>query len=84
MPKVEIGQVTAFFPDKMLAGLTITAGLRLGDTLRIKGRDTDLELTIGAMQVEDVHVPEVKAGDPVAIKVPLTVSPGDRVYKVLP
>ncbi len=84
MPEVEIGQVTVFFPDKMLAGVTTTAGLRLGDTLRIKGYDTDLEFTIGAMQVDDVHVAEVQAGNPVAIKVPLRVSPGDRVYKVLP
>jgi selenocysteine-specific translation elongation factor len=54
----------------------------VGDRIHIKGHTTDMELTVGSMQINNVDVSEAKAGDAVGIKVTERVRRGDAVYKV--
>ena len=82
MAEEEIGKVMDFFARPVVAGVDLTGVLRVGDTIRITGATTDLELTVGSMQIDNVNVDEAKAGDQVGIKVPDRVRRGDRVYKV--
>ena len=82
MPEVEIGKVSDFFARPVVAGVQLTASLKVGDTLHILGHTTDLEFTIDSMQIENVNVTEGKAGDAVGIKVSDRVRRGDTVYKV--
>ena len=82
MPEEEVGKVSDFFAHPVVAGIELTKALKVGDTIHIKGHTTDLELTIGSIQIDNVNVNEAKAGDSVGIKVTDRVRHGDIVYKV--
>lgn len=82
MPEVEIGRVSDFFARPVVAGIELTAGLKLGDKIHIAGHTTDMELTVESMQINNVDVTQAKAGDAVGVKVSDRVRRGDRVYKI--
>jgi len=82
MPEIVIGQVTDFFARPVVAGIELTATIRVGDNIHIKGHTTDLELTVDSMQINNVDVDQAKAGDNIGIKVNERVRRGDIVYKV--
>ena len=77
-----VGTVSDFFAHPVVAGIELTAGLRVGDKIRIKGHTTDLEMTVESMQVDNAAVTEAKAGDSIGVKVSERVRSGDTVYKV--
>ncbi len=79
----EIGRVSDFFARPVVAGIDLTATLRVGDKIHIKGATTDMELTVESMQIQNVDVQEGKAGDAIGVKVPDRVRRGDRIYKVI-
>jgi len=83
MPEVEIGSVSDFFAKPVVAGIVLTADIKMGDRIHIKGHTTDLELTVDSMQINNVNVTEAKAGDSLGIKVSDRVRRGDKVYKVI-
>ena len=82
MPEIEIGKVSDFFARPVVAGIELTASLKLGDKIHIVGHTTDMELTIESMQVNNVDVNEAQAGDAVGIKISDRARRGDTVYKV--
>ena len=82
MPEVEIGKVSDFFARPVVAGIELTAPLKVGDKIHITGHTTDMEVTIESMQINNVNVQEGKAGDAVGIKVSDRARRGDIVYKV--
>jgi selenocysteine-specific translation elongation factor len=82
MPEVVIGKVTDFFARPVVAGVELTAPVKMGDKIHIKGYTTDMELTVDSMQINNVDVKQAKAGDLVGIKVIERVRRGDIVYKV--
>jgi selenocysteine-specific translation elongation factor len=82
MPEEEIGKVSDFFAHPVVAGIELTGTLKVGDQIHIKGHTTDLEFTIGSMQINNVNVNEAKAGDAIGVKVSDRVRRGDIVYKV--
>jgi len=82
MPEIEIGHVSNFFARPVVAGIDLTAPVKVGEVIHIKGSTTDLQLTVGSMQINNVNVQQAKAGDSIGIKVSDRVRPGDKVYKV--
>jgi len=82
MPEELIGKVSDFFARPVVAGIELTAPLKVGDTIHITGHTTDLEFTVNSMQINNVNVSEAKAGDAIGIKVNDRVRRGDTVYKV--
>ena len=82
MPEEIIGTVSDFFAHPVVAGIELTASLKVGDTIHIKGHTTDLELVVDSMQINNVNVSQAKAGDSVGIKVGERVRRGDTIYKV--
>ena len=78
-----IGRVADFFARPVVAAIELTAALKLGDKIHIKGHTTDLELNVDSMQIDNVSVEEAKAGDSVGVKVPDRVRKGDTVYKIV-
>ena len=82
MPEVEVGRVVEFFAHPVVAGVELTAPLKLDDQIHIKGHTTDMEFTVDSMQVNNVDATEASAGQVVGIKVPDRVRRGDRVFKV--
>jgi selenocysteine-specific translation elongation factor len=84
MPEVEIGKVSDFFARPVVAGIQLTAPLKIGDKIHIKGYTTEMEVAIESMQINNVNVAEAKAGDSVGVKVKDRVRRGDTVYKITP
>lgn len=82
MAEEMIGTVSDFFAHPVVAGIELTASLKIGDKIRIKGHTTDLELTVGHIQIEHNEVQQAKAGDSIGVKVPDHVRKGDHVYKI--
>lgn len=82
MPEVEVGRVDDFFAKPVVAGITLSAPLKVGDKIHIKGHTTDMELVVESMQINRVDVKEAKPGDAIGIKVSGRVRPGDKVFKV--
>ncbi|OGO07969.1 MAG: translation elongation factor-like protein [Chloroflexi bacterium RBG_13_57_8] len=82
MPEKEVGKVDDFFARPVVAGISMTGALNVGDKIHIKGHTTDIEMVVDSMQIDNVNVEKVKKGQSVGIKVPERVRPGDLVYKV--
>jgi len=83
MSEQEIGKVADFFARPVVAAIQLTAPLKLGDVIRIKGHTTDLEVNVGSMQVDNVAVEQAQAGDSVGVKITERVRKGDVVYKIV-
>ncbi|MCR4392598.1 MAG: translation elongation factor-like protein [Candidatus Acetothermia bacterium] len=84
MEERRIGKVTHFFARIGVAVFALTDPLKVGDTIRIRGRSTDLTQCVESMQIEHKEVQEAKPGDEVAVKVTGRVREDDAVYKVIP
>jgi selenocysteine-specific translation elongation factor len=82
MPEEIIGTVSDFFARPVVAAIVLTADLKVGDKIHIKGHSTDLELVVDSMQINNVDVKEAKAGDSVGIKISERARKRDTVYKV--
>lgn len=82
MPEVEVGKVTDFFAQPVVAGIELSDAVKIGDKIHIKGATTDMELVVESMQIDRVDISTGKPGDLIGIKVPDRVRQGDKVYKV--
>lgn len=82
MPEVEIGKVNDFFARPVVAGIELTAPLKVGDIIHIHGHTTEITMTVQSMQINNVNVLEAKAGDAIGIKLTDRARKGDVVYKV--
>ncbi len=83
MSEEVIGTVSDFFAHPVVAAIELTAALKVGDKIRIKGHTTDLELNVDSMQINNEPVQEAKAGDSIGVKVPERVRGSDTVYKIV-
>ena len=77
-----IGKVSDFFVKPVVAGIELTAALKIGDKIHIKGHTTDLEMNVDSIQIDNAQVTEAKAGDSIGVKVSERVRSGDMVYKI--
>ncbi len=82
MAEKEIGKVFSYFTNVGVAAIKLTAGLKVGDEIHIKGSTTDLTQKVKSMQIENKAVDKAKKGDDVGIKVDDRVRPNDKIYKV--
>ena len=82
MAEKEIGKVSSYFSHDGVAAIKLSAGLKVGDKIHIKGHTTDFEKEVEGMQIEKEKVKKAKKGDHVGIKVPEKVRPTDKVFLV--
>ena len=82
MAEEVVGKVTDFFAHPVVAGIDLTATLKLGDKIHIKGHTTDIEMIVDSMQIDNVDVEEAKAGNAIGVKVTERVRREDIIYKV--
>lgn len=82
MANEQIGAVEHFFNKISVSMIRLTAGLKVGDKILIKGKSGELAHDVAAMQIDRVPAQEAKAGDLVSILVSQKVRPGDTVHKV--
>lgn len=78
-----IGKVEDDRPEVEAARVHLEDGpLNVGDTVHIKGPETDLEERIEALQLPDGPAEEAHAGDDVGLKVRVPVEEGANVFRV--
>ena len=82
MAEVVIGTVSDFFARLSVIGVALSAPLKVGDTIHIKGHTTDIMMTVESMQIDNVNVTEAKPGDAIGIKIPDRARKGDSVFIV--
>ena len=82
MSEEEVGRVQSYFRKPGVAAMVLTGDLSIGDSIRIQGTTTDIDMTVESMQINLEPVESAGAGDDVGIKVPERVRPNDRVLRV--
>ena len=83
-PKMEeIGRISAFFAHPSAAIIELTAPLRVGETIYVKGHTTDFQQAVDSMQLDHQPIQEASAGQTVAIKVNERCRKHDAIYKLV-
>lgn len=83
-PKMEeAGRVGGFFAHVSVAIVELTAPLKVGDMIYVKGHTTDFQQTVESLQVNHAPVSEGKPGDSVGLKVTGRCRKHDIVYKLV-
>lgn len=85
MPNEEgklIGKVSHYFSKIEVAVIELTNSLKVGDTIRIVGGETDFNQIVDSMEIEHQKVEKAKSGDSVGLKVNQKVREGYKVYKI--
>jgi translation elongation factor EF-1alpha len=81
---IEVGKIRNFYLRISVAVVDLTAPLKVGDTVLIKGENTKFEQIVESMQVEHENIQQAEAGKAVGMKVREKVRAGDRVFKTAP
>lgn len=82
MAEKEIGRVTNYFSKIGVAVIDLTAPLKLGDEVRIRGGTRDFQQRVESMHVEHQPVEEAAPSQEIALKLDQKARVNDKVYKV--
>ncbi len=78
-----IGRITHYFSHLSVCAIELTDGeLRVGDTIHIRGKNTDFTQTVGSMQIEHQNINRAERGKVVGVKVKEKVRKHDQVFWV--
>jgi putative protease len=79
----KVGEVIHYFTKISVAVVDVSAPIKVGDQIAIKGMTTNFEQTVGSMQIEGENIEEANAGDDIGLKVADRVRKGDVVYRLV-
>jgi len=77
-----IGKITHYFSKIGVAVVELSDELKVGDTIKIVGPNTEFTQVVESMEIEHKKVDVAKAGDLVGLKVGQKVKEGYKVYKL--
>jgi putative protease len=77
---VKVGTVAHYFGKIGVAVVEVTAPLKVGDRITVRGLKTSLDQTVESMEVDHKRVTTAKKGDSIGLKVNGYVREGDAVY----
>lgn len=77
-----IGEVTNYFKNVNAAAIKLTAPLKVGDKIKIKSSEKEVEVAVKSMQIDRKPVKEAKKGDEIGLLVPEPVHKDNKVYKI--
>ena len=81
MAEKQIGEVSNYFEHIGVAAIKLTAPLKVGDEIEIKGGEVDVVQKVASMQVQHKAVDKAKKGDEIGLKVKEKVRKGYKVFK---
>lgn len=79
----KVGEVTHYFTKISVAVVDLSAPIKIGDKIAVKGMTTSFEQTVKSIQIEGKDLEEAKAGDDIGMKVDDRVRKGDIVYRLV-
>ena len=77
-----IGKISHYFGNIGVGVIELSDALKVGDTIRIVGGETDFTQTVDSMEIDRQKVQEAKKGDSVGLKVGQKVREDYKVYKI--
>lgn len=79
----KIGKVTHYFPRVKAAAVKLLKdGLKVGDSIYIKGHTTDFKEIVASIQLDRVPIQEGKKAQEIGLLVKSRVRQGDSVYRI--
>tara|TARA_Y100000034_G_C6782231_1_gene349726 strand:+ start:69 stop:323 length:255 start_codon:yes stop_codon:yes gene_type:complete len=75
-----VGKITHYFNNIGVAVIKLSAAIKDGDKIQIKGSSTDVTQVTSSMQIEHKVVKSAKKGQDIGMKVKDRVRPGDAVF----
>ncbi len=82
MAEKKIGEVTHYFDKIGVAIIKLSAPLRMGDKIRVKGATSDFEQVVDSMQIDHQDVESAESGQELGIKVSDKAREGDDILKI--
>lgn len=79
---VKIGDVSHYFTNIEVAVVELTAKVKVGDRIAVKGATTDFTQLVESIQIHHEQVTEAGKGDSIGLVVADRVREGDKVYKL--
>ena len=79
----EVGRIGQFFAHPSVAVVDLSAPLKVGETVYVKGHTTDFQQVVESMQVDHAPVAQAQAGQSVGMKVAQRCRKHDVVYKLV-
>lgn len=77
-----IGKVIHYFGKIGVAVIELTDTLKVGETIKIVGGESEFTQEVESMEIEHKKIKEAKAGDKIGLKVNQKVREGYKVYKI--
>jgi putative protease len=81
----KVGVVSHYFGKIGVAAIELTdGGLRVGDTIHVRGHTSDFSQTVESIQIEHDQVESAEQGSSVGIRVAEHAREHDQVFRVVP
>ena len=77
-----IGEVSDFFAQVNAAAIKLSAPLKVGDKIKVKGGENEFEQVVGSMQIDRKPIKEAKKGDEVGILLKDKARKGYKIFKI--
>ena len=77
-----IGEVSDFFAQVNAAAIKLTAPLKVGDKIKVKGGENEFEQEVESMQIDRKPVNAAKKGDEVGILLSDKARKGYKIFKI--
>jgi len=77
----QIGEVSNYFKHVKAAAIKLSAPLKVGDKIRIKGGEREIEIEVKSMEIGRKKIEAAKKGEEIGLLVPDDVHKGNKVYK---
>ena len=77
-----IGEVSDFFAQVNAAAIKLSAPLKVGDKIKVKGGENEFEQVVGSMQIDRKPIKEAKKGDEVGILLKDKARKGYKIFKM--
>ena len=77
-----VGTIAHFFNKIGVAVVELTDALKMGDSIKVVGKNTDFEQVVDSMEMDKQKIETAEAGSLVGLKINQKAKEGSRVFKL--
>lgn len=77
-----IGKITHYYDKIAVAVVEVLAPIKVGDLIKIVGKDFEFTQTVNSMQIEHEQIQTAKKGQVIGLKVDQPVKENYLVYRI--